>query len=49
MGTSNVSTGFVVWLTGLPASGKTSIANCAASILKERGYKVEVLDGDEVR
>ena len=41
--------GFVVWLTGLPASGKTSIANYAANILKERGYKVEVLDGDEVR
>jgi len=41
--------GFVVWLTGLPASGKTSIARRAANILKDKGYRVEVLDGDEVR
>jgi len=44
-----VSRGFVVWLTGLPGSGKTSIAVRAAEELRSRGYKVEVLDGDEVR
>ncbi len=41
--------GFVVWLTGLPASGKTTIARKLEKELRERGLKVEVLDGDEVR
>jgi adenylylsulfate kinase len=41
--------GLVAWLTGLPASGKTTIANGAARILKDMGYKVEVLVGDWVR
>ena len=39
----------VVWLTGLPGSGKTTIATRVADILKKKGYKVEVLDGDWVR
>ena len=41
--------GFVVWLTGLPASGKTTVGRKLAEILRSKGYKVEVLDGDEVR
>lgn len=41
--------GFVVWLTGLPASGKTTIARELERALRERGLKVEVMDGDEVR
>lgn len=41
--------GFVVWLTGLPASGKTTIARELERELKDRGLKVEVMDGDEVR
>jgi adenylylsulfate kinase len=41
--------GFVVWFTGLPASGKTTIANELAARLREAGYRVEVLDGDWVR
>ncbi len=41
--------GCVVWLTGLPGSGKTSIARAAARELRNRGLRVEVLDGDEVR
>jgi len=41
--------GFVVWLTGLPASGKTTIARKLEEELRKRGLKVEVLDGDEVR
>ncbi len=41
--------GFVVWLTGLPGSGKTTVANAVASKLRESGYRVEVLDGDWVR
>ena len=41
--------GLVVWLTGLPGSGKTTIATKAAAKLRQMGYRVEVLDGDWVR
>jgi adenylylsulfate kinase len=41
--------GFVVWLTGLPGSGKTTIAQRLFRELKERNLKIEVFDGDEVR
>lgn len=41
--------GFVIWLTGLPASGKTTIAKILLLKLKEAGLKVELFDGDEVR
>ncbi len=41
--------GFVVWLTGLPSAGKTTLAGLVAAALRERGLRVEVLDGDEVR
>jgi len=44
-----VSRGFVVWLTGLPASGKTELAQRLEKELREKDLKVEVLDGDEVR
>lgn len=41
--------GFTLWFTGLPCSGKTTIADVLAKDLKERGMKVERLDGDIVR
>jgi len=41
--------GFVVWLTGLPGSGKTTIAQRLLRELKARNLKVELFDGDEVR
>ncbi len=44
-----MSKGFVIWLTGLPASGKTTIARQLEIRLKEIGRQVEVFDGDEVR
>ena len=41
--------GCVVWFTGLPGSGKTTIARILQTDLVKRGRKVELLDGDEVR
>lgn len=41
--------GITIWLTGLPCAGKTTIANELSKILREKGYKVEVLDGDVIR
>jgi len=43
-------TGFCVWLTGLPCSGKTTIANGLADLLRHKyGRSVTVLDGDRLR
>ena len=44
-----IDKGIVVWLTGLPGSGKTTIAGRVAEMLRGDGYRVEVLDGDWVR
>ena len=41
--------GVVIWFTGLPASGKSTIARRVAAYLRGRGASVIVLDGDEVR
>ena len=41
--------GLVVWLTGLPAAGKTTIASNLVPELERRGLVVEHLDGDVVR
>jgi len=41
--------GFVIWLTGLPSSGKTTIARILENQFRNNGHMVEVLDGDEVR
>jgi len=41
--------GFTAWFTGLPCSGKTTIADGVAEVLRGRGLKVERLDGDIVR
>src|SRR5437899_1102643 len=41
--------GFVIWLSGLPGSGKTTTAKFLENELQRRGLRVETLDGDEVR
>ncbi|GGZ52398.1 adenylyl-sulfate kinase [Streptomyces bluensis] len=41
--------GATIWLTGLPSSGKTTLAQALASRLTREGHRVEVLDGDEIR
>ena len=41
--------GFTLWFTGLSGAGKTTVAEIVEKELKERGLRVEVLDGDIVR
>jgi sulfate adenylyltransferase len=41
--------GFCLWFTGLPSSGKSTIAEIATVMLMEHGRQVTVLDGDVVR
>lgn len=41
--------GLTVWLTGLPSSGKTTLAHGIGERLRAAGRPVEVLDGDVVR
>lgn len=44
-----VKPGFAIWLTGLPSSGKTTLAHVLSDLLLERGVAVQVLDSDELR
>jgi adenylyl-sulfate kinase len=41
--------GFVLWFTGLPCSGKSTLADLLKPELEKRGRRVDVLDGDVVR
>jgi adenylylsulfate kinase len=41
--------GFTLWFTGLSGAGKTTISRIVEDQLRERGSKIEVLDGDVVR
>ncbi|MCC6739181.1 MAG: adenylyl-sulfate kinase [Planctomycetia bacterium] len=41
--------GFTLWLTGLSGAGKSTLAHRLAREFRERGYRTELLDGDEVR
>jgi len=40
---------FAVWLTGLPASGKSTVARAAQAMLADRGIRVAVLESDDLR
>jgi adenylylsulfate kinase len=35
-----------LWFTGLPASGKTTLANLVCDALRQQAYQVELLDSD---
>ncbi len=48
-GHAMVQPGFAIWLTGLPASGKTTLAHALRRLLAERGIEVQVLDSDDLR
>ena len=41
--------GFTLWMTGLSGSGKSTLTGRLNAIFQERGFQVELLDGDEVR
>jgi len=41
--------GFTLWFTGLSGAGKSTLSSLLETELRERGLKVEVLDGDVVR
>ena len=41
--------GFVLWFTGLPGAGKTTLAERIKTVFAEKGRRVEILDGDEIR
>jgi adenylylsulfate kinase len=41
--------GRVAWFTGLSGAGKSTIAELAAALLRERGCRVIIIDGDTVR
>jgi adenylyl-sulfate kinase len=47
--TNHPDRGFVLWLTGLSGAGKSTVAAKLGPALAERGHRVELLDGDEVR
>lgn len=39
----------VIWITGIPASGKTTIANLLKDYYQKKNLPVDILDGDELR
>lgn len=41
--------GAVLWLTGMPGSGKSTIARAAQQQLRLSGYRTVLLDGDHLR
>ena len=45
----NVRQGFALWLTGLPASGKSSITRELVAKLEALGIRAVVLESDEMR
>src|SRR5205085_843731 len=41
--------GFILWFTGLSGAGKSTLSERLVKTFDERGFRVELLDGDEVR
>jgi adenylylsulfate kinase len=45
----NTEPGFAVWLTGLPSSGKSTLAAALSTLLAARGVDAAVLESDALR
>ena len=45
----DLSSGRVIWITGLSGSGKTTLANELNKMILSRGFKPILLDGDNMR
>jgi len=45
----NAQRGFAIWITGIPASGKTTITRELVKKLEARGIRAVVLESDEMR
>jgi adenylyl-sulfate kinase len=45
----NNSKGLTLWFTGLSSAGKSTLARAVYERLSSCGYRLELLDGDEVR
>jgi adenylylsulfate kinase len=41
--------GFTLWFTGLPASGKSTLAVAVEKALHQKGFSTYILDGDNIR
>lgn len=41
--------GFTVWFTGLPRSGKSTVARLVVERLRQRGYPTELLNASKIR
>jgi len=41
--------GFAIWITGLPASGKSTLTRALVEQLRERGVEPDVLESDRLR
>jgi len=39
----------VIWLTGIPSAGKSTLSHKLGAELKKQGLRVEILDGDVIR
>lgn len=46
---NNLANPICIWFTGLPGSGKTTLANALLKQLRLSGVQVTSLDGDEIR
>ncbi len=45
----NLNAGGLIWITGFSGAGKTTVANIVSQKLKEKGFPLVLLDGDEIR
>jgi len=45
----NSHRGVVLWFTGLPSSGKSTVAHAVEELLHQHGCRTIVLDGDNIR